>query len=153
MLLMSCYVYLYLCVFLSLSLSISVLQISFSLSIYVYIYIHTCIYLIATYVHSTVGRYNTGYAKYTQYIDNYCTSFWSPVGSGWEFRTKFGNFYAWNYAPCLFYVFQQKVNTLHLKNKHWNGHYHKAACCSKTRKSVCGSPETPYMGLGDTSTY
>ena len=57
------------------------------------------------YVRSTIDKYITRYAKYTQYINNYWTSFWSPIGSRWKLKTKFDNFSAWNCIPRLFDVF------------------------------------------------
>ena len=36
----------------------------------------------------------------------YQTSFWSPIGSRWELRTKFDHFSKWFHVPRLFGVFE-----------------------------------------------
>ena len=41
----------------------------------------------------------------TQYIDNYWTSFWLPIGTRWEIKTKFDHLSVWNCVQRLFDVF------------------------------------------------
>ena len=48
--------------------------------------------------------YRTKYTKYNQYIDKYWTSFWSPIGSIWELRTKFSRHFDCLFVPRLFGV-------------------------------------------------
>ena len=62
---------------------------------------------------TTVGTY----AKYSQYIDNYWTSIWSPIGSGWKFRTNFDHFSKWKWNPRLFGVFKN-TETINI-DTHW----------------------------------
>ena len=54
--------------------------------------------------------YSVGY--YCIYIYIYetwaWTSLWSPIGSGWELRTKFDHFSVWNCVPRLFGVFPNR---------------------------------------------
>ena len=40
---------------------------------------------------ATFAYYDTRYSRYTQFIDKYVTSFWSPVGSRSEFQQQIDN--------------------------------------------------------------
>ena len=97
-------------------------------------------YMHGSYVRSTVSRYSTRYAKYGQFIDMYWTSFWLPIGSWWELRTKFEHFSAWNCASCLHSVSKSSLKHMLLMNIDNNGLFFQNTCC---KKKVCGKPQTP----------
>ena len=101
------------------------------------------------YVRSIVSRHSTRHGKYTPDIINYWTSFWSPIGSIWEFRTKLDDFSAWICAPRLFYVLKIGKNTLQT-NIDWHKHmfFKRHVVFSNKQKEFATSLKRCKWGLG-----